>query len=174
MNDALPSSDSRSAQPRADRLRSVVDWWRSQPLEAILVGLGLFALLATFVAADPTSKVTFSSSPFTDEAFNTVNARNFVQLGRWSTDEWNLYLVNLPFSLLQAAWFGLVGVGIVQARLIAIACVSLTAAALIWDLRGSRSLPAVSSSCTADWRSSRTWSCSASCSGRRSSPVTTD
>jgi 4-amino-4-deoxy-L-arabinose transferase-like glycosyltransferase len=136
MNDALPSSDSRSAQPRADRLRSVVDWWRSQPLEAILVGLGLFALLATFVAADPTSKVTFSSSPFTDEAFNTVNARNVVQLGRWSTDEWNLYLVNLPFSLLQAAWFGLVGVGIVQARLIAIACVSLTAAALIWDLRG--------------------------------------
>ena len=107
------------------------------PLEAILVGLGLFALLAAFAAADPASKVTFSSSPFTDEAFNTVNARNFVQLGRWSTDEWNLYLVNLPFSLLEAAWFHLAGVGIVQARLVAITCVSLAATSLVWSLRGS-------------------------------------
>ena len=122
---------------RRPRLRSLVDWGRGRPIEAILVGLGLFALLAAFVAADPPSRVTFSSSPFTDEAFNTVNARNLVQLGRWSTDGWNLYLVNLPFSLLQAAWFSLVGVGIVQARLVAIACVSLAATVLVWGLRGA-------------------------------------
>ncbi len=106
------------------------------PWEAVLVGLGLFAILTAFVAADPTSRATASFAPFTDEAFNLANARNFVQLGHWSTDEWNLYLVNLPFSLIEAAWLKLVGVGIVQARLVSIVCVSLTAAALVWGMRG--------------------------------------
>ncbi|MFI5258770.1 MAG: ArnT family glycosyltransferase [Candidatus Limnocylindrales bacterium] len=110
--------------------------WRDISWEALLVGLGLFAVLTAFVGADPTNKATFSIAPFTDEAFNVANARNVVQLGHWSTDEWNLYLVNLPFSLIEAAWFWLVGVGIVQARLVAIVCVSLTATALVWGLRG--------------------------------------
>jgi 4-amino-4-deoxy-L-arabinose transferase-like glycosyltransferase len=99
------------------------------------VGLGLFAILAWFVRADPVTGVTLSSSPFSDEGFNTVNARNLVQLGRWSTDEWNLYLVNLPFSLLCAAAFQVLGVSIVSARLVSIASVSITAAALAWVLR---------------------------------------
>jgi len=131
---------SRPATPGESVRRRVsvaADLARRVPLEAVLVGLGLFLLLAVFVAADPPSHVTFSTSPFTDEAFNTVNARNFVQLGRWSTDEWNLYLVNLPFSLVEAVWFRLVGVGIVQARLVAIACVSLSATALVWGIRGA-------------------------------------
>jgi 4-amino-4-deoxy-L-arabinose transferase-like glycosyltransferase len=106
------------------------------PAEAVLIGLGLFALLAAFAAADPATKMTASLAPFTDEGFNVVNARNFIQLGRWTTDEWNLQLVNLPFSILQAVWFGLTGPGIVQARLVTIACVSLTATALVWGLRG--------------------------------------
>lgn len=107
------------------------------PVSAILVGLGLFALLVAFVAADPPRGVTGSGSPFTDEAFNAVNARNYVQLGRWSTDQWNLYLVNLPFSLLEALAFKVMGVGIVQARLATIACVSLTAMAIVWGLRSA-------------------------------------
>ena len=69
------------------------------PVGPIVIGLGLFGLLVAFIGADPPSRMTFSSSPFTDEAFNTVNARNLVQLGTWSTDEWNLHLVNLPFSV---------------------------------------------------------------------------
>jgi hypothetical protein len=110
---------------------------RRVPISAVLIGLALFAILAAFVGADPPNHVTFSSSPFTDEAFNTVNARNLVQLGRFSTDEWNLYLVNAPFSLLAAFAFKLIGVGIVQARLVTIVCVSLTAAALTWGLRAT-------------------------------------
>jgi 4-amino-4-deoxy-L-arabinose transferase-like glycosyltransferase len=110
---------------------------RRIPISALLIGLALFAILAAFAGADPASHVTFSSSPFTDEAFNTVNARNFVQLGRFGTDEWNLYLVNSPFSLLVALVFKLIGVGIVQARLVTIVCVSLTAAALTWGLRAA-------------------------------------
>lgn len=106
------------------------------PWEAVAVGLGLFLLLATFVGADPRPGVTFSGSPFSDEAWNVVNARNLIQLGRWSVDPWNPYLVNLPFSVLMAAAFKLLDVGIIQARLTTIACVSLAATALVWGLRG--------------------------------------
>jgi 4-amino-4-deoxy-L-arabinose transferase-like glycosyltransferase len=110
---------------------------RRIPPEAVLVGIGLFLLLVAFIAADPAANATRSVSPFTDEGGNVVNARNFVVLGTWSTDEWNRHLVSLPFSLLEAATFQLIGVGIVQARLAMILCVSLTAAALVWLLRGA-------------------------------------
>ena len=103
---------------------------RNLPWPAIGLGLGLFALLAAFVSADPASNATFSSSPFTDEGFNVVNARNLVQIGRWNTDQWNLYLVNLPYSFLAAAAFRLLGVGIDSARLMSIGCVSVAAASL--------------------------------------------
>jgi len=114
-----------------------LEWLRRIPPEAVLVGVGLFVVLAAFIAADPNTGSTSSGAPFTDEAFNVVNARNLVQLGTWSTDEWNLYLVNLPFSVLQAATFQIIGVGIVQARLIMALCVSLTAMGLVWGLRGA-------------------------------------
>ncbi len=107
------------------------------PWAAILVGAALFVLLAAFVSADPAGNVTFSSSPFSDEGFNLVNARNLVQLGRWDTDQWNLYLVNLPYSLLAAASFRILGVGIDSARLVSIVCVSATAGALACGLRRS-------------------------------------
>jgi 4-amino-4-deoxy-L-arabinose transferase-like glycosyltransferase len=105
------------------------------PPEALAVGLGVFALLSAFVAADPNSHATFSTAPFTDEGFNLVNARNMAQLGTWTTDEWNLHLVNLPFSLLEFAVFKLLGVGIVQARLAMVVCTSLAASSLVWGLR---------------------------------------
>jgi len=131
--ETTPPSTQRPAGP--PRRRRWLEWLRQIPPEAVLVGIALFAVLAVFAAADPVTAVTNSSAPFTDEAWNLVNARNFVQLGTWSTDEWNLHLVNLPFSLLEASTFELLGVGIVQARLAMTVCVSLTACALVWGLR---------------------------------------
>ena len=128
-----PSSD---RQVRRSGRLPWIEWLRQIPPEAVLIGIALFAILAVFVAADPATRVTSSTAPFTDEAWNLVNARNFVQLGTWSTDEWNLHLVNLPFSLLEMLAFKLFGVGLVQARLAMIGCVSLTAAVLVWGLRG--------------------------------------
>lgn len=133
-SDVHPSARS-AARPGLSRLW--LEWIRQIPPEAVLVGVALFAILAIFAAADPVSSVTSSVAPFTDEAGNFVNARNFVQVGQWSTDQWNLYLVNLPFSLVEVAAFKLIGVGLVQARLAMIVCVSLTTVALIWGLRGA-------------------------------------
>ena len=94
------------------------------------------ALLLAFIGADPTSGVTGSLSPFTDEAWNVMNARNLALLGTWSTDELNLHLVNGPFSLIEAAVFSVLGVGIVQARLVSIVSVGLTTLILAIGLRG--------------------------------------
>jgi 4-amino-4-deoxy-L-arabinose transferase-like glycosyltransferase len=128
--------EQKNGRGTRSRRRSALSW-RHLHWEAAIVGLGLFALLAAFVAADPAGGVTASTSPFTDEGFFTVNARNLVQFGHWSTDEWNLYLVNLPLSVLQAIWFAVSGVGIVQARLVNIGCVSLAAATIVWAMRSA-------------------------------------
>ena len=95
----------------------------------------LFVVLAAFVAVDPPTGFTSSSSPFTDEAWDIINARNFVLFGHWSTDDWNLYLLNFPFSLSEAAMFSVAGVGIVQARVISIVATALTVFVLGAGLR---------------------------------------
>ena len=97
----------------------------------------LLVPLVAFVAVDPPTGFTSSSSPFTDEAWDIINARNFVLFGHWSTDDWNLYLVNFPFSASVAAAFSVAGVGIVQARLVSILATVLTVFALGAGLRGA-------------------------------------
>ncbi|HYM84688.1 MAG TPA: glycosyltransferase family 39 protein, partial [Candidatus Dormibacteraeota bacterium] len=104
-------------------------------LVAVGTALALVALLVATVGHDPAFGVTRSTSPFSDEGFNAVNARNLALLGRFSTDGWNLHLVNLPFSLVLAAVFEAFGAGIVQARLACIAMVGLTVALLGIGLR---------------------------------------
>jgi hypothetical protein len=53
-----------------------------------------------------------------------------VLFGSWTTDAWSLHLLNGPFSLLEAAVFRVLGIGLVQARLVPIASVALSAALL--------------------------------------------
>jgi hypothetical protein len=101
----------------------------------LVIALAFLVLLAASAGTDPARGVTASTSPFTDEGWNVVNARNLVLFGRWSTDDWNMYLVNLPFSLLEAAWLAVAGVGIVQARLLVIASGAVALATLGIGLR---------------------------------------
>ncbi len=90
--------------------------WLLPLLPAALLLLALLAMLAT----DPANAFTASTSPFTDEGYNALNARNLVLLGTWATDDWNLHLVNLPFSVTLAGVFSVFGVGIIQARVVAL------------------------------------------------------
>jgi len=102
------------------------------------VGLGLFAVLAAFAAADPVTKVTDSVAPFTDEAFNVVNAPQLRPARGLEHGRVELHLVNLPFSLLEALIFRLIGVGDGPRRAWRWPCVSrLRRRALVWGLRGA-------------------------------------
>jgi 4-amino-4-deoxy-L-arabinose transferase-like glycosyltransferase len=90
--------------------------------DILLPAVLLLALLVAQLPADPAPGVTFSNSPFTDEAWNVMGARNWILLGDWSAGDWALHLVQLPFNALEAVGFAMLGVGIVQARLVAALC----------------------------------------------------
>lgn len=89
-------------------------------LAALGCGLLALALLGMQIVADPASGVSYSHSPFTDEGWSALGARNLVLLGRWATDEWQLYLAQLPHGVILAAVFEAFGVGIVQARAVSV------------------------------------------------------
>jgi 4-amino-4-deoxy-L-arabinose transferase-like glycosyltransferase len=95
----------------------------------------LAVVFALSLPADPLAGITGSVSPFGDEGGNVLNARNLVLLGHWSTDDWNLYLVNFPFSAVTALAFWVGGVGTVQARIVSSIATILMIAALGIGLR---------------------------------------
>ena len=100
---------------------------RLRSLVPVLPALLLLAALLPMLGSDPATGVTISRSPFTDEGYNLLNARNVALLGQWSTGDWNLHLVNGPFSPAMAGIFTVFGVGLEPARLLSIA---LSAAAV--------------------------------------------
>ncbi|MEO8247616.1 MAG: glycosyltransferase family 39 protein [Chloroflexota bacterium] len=84
------------------------------------VTLIVAGLLAAQIWMDPNIEVTRSDSPFTDEGWSVMGARNVVLLGRWITDEWELVIAQLPFNAAALAAFELFGVGIIQARVVSL------------------------------------------------------
>ena len=111
-------------------------WLRARRLLPVAVPvLVTAALLALRIAADPPSGLTISRSPFTDEGWDVLNARNLVVLGTWAPDNWALHPVNLPFSLASVVSFELFGPGLVQARLVPVLATVLTAGLLAWWMK---------------------------------------
>ncbi|MEO8511189.1 MAG: hypothetical protein ABI534_08100 [Chloroflexota bacterium] len=108
-------------------------WLRARDLLPIAIPvLATATLLALRIAADPPPGLTVSRSPFTDEGWDVLNARNFVVLGAWAPDDWALHSVNLPFSLASAVSFELFGPGLIQARLISVAATIFTVGLIAW------------------------------------------
>ncbi len=115
--------------------RSRVQRPSREAVALIGIAVAVVVVMLAFLGADPAFGVTTSNGPFTDESWDVMNARNFVLLGMWATDDWTLHLVNLPFSVSAAAVFSVFGVGIEQARLVSIAATGMTVAALGLGLR---------------------------------------
>lgn len=102
---------------------------------AVTVCIGL--LLAVQLPLDPNIEMTGSDSPFTDEGWSVLGARNAVLLGRWITDEWQLVIAQLPFNAAAYVSFRLFGVGIIQARLVSLLA-TLVAVAVLGLVVGRR------------------------------------
>lgn len=108
---------------------------RAEWAAPLLIPVILLVALLLIAGLDPAPGMTASRSPFTDEAWSVIGARNLARFGTWATDDWHLYLVNLPFSGLEALSFQVLGVGIVQARLVSILATVGTTALLAIGLR---------------------------------------
>ena len=105
--------------------------WPSSLVLAIgAVTLGVALLLVVQLPMDPNIEVTRSDSPFTDEGWSVLGARNVAVLGRWFTDEWQLAIAQLPFNVAVLAVFKAFGVGIIQARVVSVLA-SLVAVAVL-------------------------------------------
>ena len=101
----------------------IQDQGRHTLISAVTVaGIGVVALvlLAIQLPADPATGVTASDSPFTDEGWYLLGARNQALLGRFITDDWQLSWAHLPFTVVAAGVFEIFGVGVVQARALSI------------------------------------------------------
>lgn len=94
-------------------------------------------LLIVQLPMDPNVEVTRSDSPFTDEGWSVLGARNAALLGRWFTDEWQLAIAQLPFNAAVLVMFKALGVGIIQARIVSVLA-SLVAVAVLGLLVGRR------------------------------------
>ena len=91
-------------------------------------GLVALILLGIQLPADPAIGVTASDSPFTDEGWYVLGARNLALLGRLATDDWQLAWATLPFTLVVSVAFEILDVGIVQARIVSVLCSVATVA----------------------------------------------
>lgn len=114
--------------PRGTRYReAMIQDQGPRPFPAAAVAAGLSALVAIVLLgiqlpADPAIGVTASDSPFTDEGWYVLGARNLALLGRLATDDWQIAWATLPFTLIVAAAFEVFDVGIVQARIVSVVC----------------------------------------------------
>ena len=108
---------------------------------ALVVAIGVAGLAAVLLgvqlAQDPVPGFTLSDSPFTDEGWSVLGARNQALLGTWSTDEWRLFWAQLPFNVAALAAFEIGGVGIIQARLVSVVS-SILAVGLLAELLARR------------------------------------
>ncbi len=92
----------------------------------------LFAALRLFaLGADPPPSLDWTSGIWTDEGFYTYAARNTVLFGG-TRDDFHPEVLSPVLNAVQEAIFRTFGVGLIQARLISVAC-SLGALALFWD-----------------------------------------
>jgi 4-amino-4-deoxy-L-arabinose transferase-like glycosyltransferase len=114
-------------------------WLHATPALPAAIGMAALAaaLLGVQLAQDPVPGFTFSDSPFTDEGWSVLGARNQALLGTWSTDEWELFWAQLPFNFAALAAFEVGGVGIIQSRLVALVS-SVLAVGLLVDLLARR------------------------------------
>lgn len=93
---------------------------------ALSVAAIAMVLMAPVAGVDPARGVTFSNAPFSDEAWNLVGARSIALFGHAPRDEWQTWLLTLPFTVVQALAFSVFGVDLVVARLTVILAVATT------------------------------------------------
>ncbi len=92
--------------------------WRITGVVTAIVLVVLVRVIA--LDSDAYPRLSWSSGLLTDEGFYLHDARNTLLFGQPSTDAWNNRLLMPALHFTQVAWFHLLGVGAVQARLLSV------------------------------------------------------
>lgn len=86
----------------------------------------VLAIRIYHLGADPPIHLSPSGGLFGDEMALAHNARNKVLFGNWITDGWNPFIYNPILTILEYLSFNLLGVGLIQLRLVNIIIVSFS------------------------------------------------
>jgi 4-amino-4-deoxy-L-arabinose transferase-like glycosyltransferase len=83
-----------------------------------VIFIAILALRLIHLDADSPLGLSWSGGYFGDEMALAHSARNKVLFGEWISDEWNPYIYSPLLTLLEYAFFSVLGVGLVPLRLV--------------------------------------------------------
>jgi len=110
----------------------------------LIIGVIFIAILAVrliHLEADPPLNLDWSGGFFGDEMAYAHNARNKVLFGEWISDEWNPLIYNPFQTLLEYAFFSVLGTGLIPMRLVNIFLLFLGFWLLFFTLSRDRDRP---------------------------------
>jgi 4-amino-4-deoxy-L-arabinose transferase-like glycosyltransferase len=111
------------------------------PLTIGIIFITILALRLIHLDADSPLNLSSSGGFFGDEMASAHNARNKVLFGEWISDEWNPFIYSPLQTLLEYAFFSVLGVGLVPLRLVNIFVLFLGFWLLLLTLRRDRDWP---------------------------------
>jgi 4-amino-4-deoxy-L-arabinose transferase-like glycosyltransferase len=111
------------------------------PLTIGVIFIAILALRLIHLDADSPLGLSWSGGYFGDEMALAHNARNKVLFGEWISDEWNPFIYSPLLTLLEYAFFSVLGVGLVPLRLVNIFLLFLGFWLLLLTLRRERDWP---------------------------------
>ena len=120
--------------------RSLVQRYRV-PLAIGIIFIAILAMRLIHLDADSPPDLSWSGGLFGDEMALAHNARNKALFGEWISDEWNPYIYSPLLTLLEYAFFSVLGVGLVSLRLVNIFILFLGFWLLLLTLRRERDWP---------------------------------
>lgn len=111
------------------------------PLIIGVIFIAILALRIIHLDADSPLGLSWSGGFFGDEMALAHNARNKVLFGEWISDEWNPFIYSPLLTLVEYAFFSVLGVGLVSLRLVNIFVLFLGFWLLLLTLRRERDWP---------------------------------
>ena len=111
------------------------------PLAIGIIFIAIMAMRFIHLDADSPLDLDWSGGYFGDEMALAHNARNKVLFGEWTSDEWNPYIYSPLLTILEYAFFSVLGVGLVPLRLVNIFVLFLGFWLLLLTLRRERDWP---------------------------------
>ena len=111
------------------------------PLIIGVIFMAILAMRLIHLEADPPLNLDWSGGFFGDEMAYAHNARNKVLFGEWISDEWNPLIYSPFLTLMEYAFFSVLGVGLIPLRLVNIFLLFLGFWLLFFTLRRDRDRP---------------------------------
>lgn len=131
---ALDAADAPGGTPEPASTEAAAGDRRSiRAILGVVFFIACIGMRFAWLRYDPPSWLSWSSGVYTDEGFYTLDARHRALFGTLAPGDFHDSYMSPFLSWIQLGWFKLVGVGLIQARLLDVVF-GLATLALYWDM----------------------------------------